>query len=141
MWKIEPQKAIGPFGLGEKINEVKEHFGNGYEVFKRVPDADDTVLAYDQYSVHLTYGQDDRIKIITVFRPNEAEYKHTQLIGKLLENARKDLLDIGIVVVEVEAGLWVKEAGILFVEVDGIVDGIELYSDKSTLQIINNRQE
>jgi len=37
------------------------------------------------------------------------------------------LLANGITVVKEDAGLWIEEAGILLVDIDGVVDGIELY--------------
>lgn len=129
MWAIKSKKSIGAICIGDKIHNLKEQLGNTYDTFKRVPDAEDTVFAFDQHSVHLTCGYDEKVKIISVFRPNKVSYSNIQLLGKQTEVVKKELLAIGVVVVEEDVGLWVEEAGILLVDIDGIVDGIELYSE------------
>lgn len=129
MWVIKSKKSVGALCIGDKIHDVKEQLGNTYDTFKRVPDAEDTVFAFDQYGVHLTCGYDEKVKIISVFRPNKVSYSNIQLLGKQTEVVKKELLANGIVVIEEDVGLWVEEAGILLVDIDGIVDGIELYSE------------
>lgn len=129
MWVIKPKESVGLLRIGDKIHDVKEQLGNTYDTFKRVPDAEDTVFAFDQHGVHLTCGYDEKVKIISVFRPNKVLYSNIQLLGKQTEVVKKELLAIGIVVVEEDVGLWIEEAGILLVDNDGIVDGIELYSE------------
>lgn len=70
MWVIKPKKSVGPLSIGDKIRDAKEKLGNEYDTFKRVPDAEDTVFAFDPCGVHLTCGYDEKVKIISVFRPN-----------------------------------------------------------------------
>jgi|LSQX01.2.fsa_nt_gb hypothetical protein len=61
MWVIQPKKSVGPLRIGNKIRDAKEKLGNEYSTFKRVPDAEDTVFAFDADSVHLTCGYDDKV--------------------------------------------------------------------------------
>jgi hypothetical protein len=49
-------------------------------------------------------------------------------LGKQTDVVKNELLAIGIAVAQEDAGLWVEEAGILLVDVDGVVDGCELYA-------------
>lgn len=129
MWKIESKKSIGPFCLEDKISNVRKLFGNEYEIFKRVPDDEDTIFAYDQYNIHITCGLDMKVKVISIFRPNEVEYRSIQLIGKQIYNVKEELRENGITLIEEDAGLWIEVAGILLIDINGIVDGIELYSE------------
>lgn len=129
MWEIKSKKSVGPLCIGDKIHNLIEKLSDTYDTFKRVPDAEDIVYAFDKNCVHLTCGDDEKVKIISVFHPNKVSYSNIQLIGKQIEVVRKELIAKGIVVVEEDAGLWVEEAGILLVDIDDIVDGIELYSE------------
>jgi|GEM_PF-1197094 hypothetical protein len=129
MWVIKPKKSVGSLCLGDKMRDVKEKLGTEYDTFKRVPNAEDTIFAFDQYGVHLTCGYDEKVKIISVFRPNKVEYENIQLLDRRIENVKEELIAIGIAVIEEESGLWVEEAGILLIDIDGTVDGIELYSE------------
>ena len=129
MWVIVSKKSVGPLRIGDYIHEMKVHLGNEYEVFKRVPDAKDTVFAFDQRGVHLTCGNEGIVKMISVFRPNKVSYSNIQLLDKQTENIKNELLANGILVIEEDVGLWIEQAGILLVDIDGIVDGVELYSE------------
>lgn len=129
MWVITPKKSVGSLCIGNKIQDLKEVLGDVYDAFKRVPEAEETVFAFDHQNVHLTCGQDERIKIISVFRPNEVSYLNIQLLGKQIEVVKNELYVKGIAIVEEDAGFWIEEAGILLVDIDGYVDGVELYSE------------
>lgn len=129
MWEINSKKSVGPICIGDKIHNLKQKLSDTYDTFKRVPDAEDTVYAFDMHGVHLTCGDDEKVKIISVFRPNEVSYSNIQLISKQIEVVKKELIANGIAVFEEDAGLWVEEAGVLLVDINGNVDGIELYSE------------
>ncbi len=129
MWVIKSKKSVGAICIGDNLHDLEDQLGNIYNTFKRVPNAEDTVFAFDQHGVHLTCGHDEKVKIISVFRPNKVSYSNIQLLGKQTEVVKKELLANGIFAEEEDAGLWVEEAGILLVDVDGNIDGIELYSE------------
>lgn len=57
MWVIKPKKSVGPLSIGDKIRDAKEKLGNEYGTFKRVPDAEDTVFAFDPCGVHFIMTQ------------------------------------------------------------------------------------
>lgn len=127
--QIEPRKSIGCFRLGDDINVLKEKFVGKHDIFKRVPNSEDSILSIDQINVHLTFGKDNKIKVISIFEPNFVEYKGVSLLGKLLSTVRNELIEIGIITDFEDAGLWIEEASILLVEVEEMVDGVELYPD------------
>lgn len=129
MWEIVSRKSIGLINLGANIQDIIELLGNTYSTFKRVPNDTNTVFAFDNISIHLTCGQDDSVKIITIFCPNKTYYSNIQLLGRRIEVVKNELNNNGIRTIDEDAGLWVEEAGFLLVDIDGKVDGVELYSD------------
>jgi hypothetical protein len=128
-WTIESKGKVGPFGLGMTTNEVTAILGSEYEVFKRVPDAPDTIYAYDTDAVQFTCTPDGAVKIISVFRPNLVSYRGVQLLGRPLQDVVNELEAKETVTEKEDAGYWVSEACVLLVEVEDAVDGIELYSE------------
>jgi hypothetical protein len=129
VWIIEPKTSVGPLRIGLTISEVKEELGDKYDTFKRLPDTEDTVFAFDLHGVHLTCGTDKRIRTISVFRPNAVLYSDIQLLGRRTEAVSNELTAVGIAVTDKDAGVWIEEAGVLLVDIDGNVDGLELYSE------------
>lgn len=127
MWTIKSKELVGQLRLGVNVNELAQILGSAYTKFKRVPEAEDTIFAFNEKGVHLTCDQEEKVKIISVFRPNKVIYSSIQLLGRQIEILREELNQSGINTKEEDAGLWLEEAGVLLVEVDGIVDGIELY--------------
>jgi hypothetical protein len=110
-------------------SQVLAVLGDEYETFKRVPDSDDTIYAYDSNGVHLTCSSANVVKIVSVFRPNSASYRGVQLLGRPVQDVVNELNANGIGTEEEDTGFWIAEAGVLLVEVKGIVDGIELYPE------------
>lgn len=129
MWIIKSKESVGELRLGININEIAQILGSEYTKFKRVPEAEDTIFAFNEEGVHLTCDQEEKVKVISVFRPNEVTYSSIQLLSKPIEVVREELNHNGIKTEEEDAGLWVEEAGVLLVEVEGVVDGIELYKE------------
>jgi hypothetical protein len=129
MWIIKSKKSVGPLSIGENAKKLALELESTYATFKRVPEAEDTIFVINDKNVHLTCDYDERVKIISVFRPNEVTYSSIQLLGRKIEEVRDELNFKDIVTVEEDVGLWIEEAGVLLVEVSGIVDGIELYAE------------
>ena len=128
MWIIKEKQSVGPLCIGNKIIDLEEEFGNTFDTFKRVPDDKDTVYAFDKHGIHLTCGQDEKVKVISVFRPNKVSYLDVQLLDREILRVKEELQSKDINLEEVDVGFWIEEAGLLLVDYEGKVDGIELYS-------------
>lgn len=129
MWTVEPKSAVGPLRLGMDESEFTRELGGNYEMFKRVPNDADIVYAYDDAHVHLTCGEDAVVKIISVFQPQKVSLFGVQFLGRPTTDVCLELEGNGVGAVEEDAGYWIESAGILLVDVDGVVDGMEMYLD------------
>lgn len=129
VWRITPGKAVGTLSFGMSRHEVAQILGDDFEQFRRTTDSPDVTSAHDRHALHLTYGDNDRLKQVTVFVPNEALIENIQLLGEPIELVRKQADKRGLRFRQVDGGLWCDSARILLISVDGTVDGVEVHSD------------
>ena len=129
MWVIKSKESVWQLKLGEFVSTMLPILGSDYTEFKRVPEAEETIYAFNEKGVHLTLDKKKRVQIISIFRQNEVTYKEVQLLGRKLEDVKRELKQSGIETEDEDVGLWIEEAGVLLIEVDEIVDGIELYKE------------
>lgn len=128
MWEIKEFSGMGPLDLGMTTSQAVAVLGEKFDKFKRVPDAKETIYAYDPDLVHLTVDeQEDSVKVISAFRPREVFYKGVLLAGRPIQDVVAELEGLRIKAEQRDGGFWIAEAGVLLVEVDGFVDGVELY--------------
>lgn len=127
LWRIEPGIAVGSLAFGMKREQILQILGKSYEDFKRTPESPDVVSAFDREGLHLVFGSNDTLKQVTIFTPNEVILGSTQLLGRALAAVRDDLGREVFCFEPVDAGLWCKEAGVLLIDVDGNIDGVEIY--------------
>ena len=125
-WNIEPGAAVGPIRLGKKASDYIAILGPHYETFRRTPDDPREVLAFDPLSVHLTVDQTQTVILVSVFRPRTVCLRGIQLLDCEVGTVARELRLAGLGVEEVDAGLWCKDAGVVLVEVDGRIDGVEV---------------
>ncbi len=126
MWEIDAHTAAGPLSLGMTIDKAIAILGEEYHTFKRGPEGKDPIYAFNEKAIHLACSE-GVVKIISVFRPRELFYVGVQLLGRPIQQVIGELNTNGIDGVEVDAGYWIDRAGVLLVEVNDVVDGVELY--------------
>jgi hypothetical protein len=130
--KIHPGRSVGTLAVGMAKEEYETIMGGSGETFKRTPDATDLVVAYDDKLMHLTVDYARRIRSITVFRPERVELGNVQLLGRDIAAVEGDLANSGYTFLRVDAGLWSPNAGVLLIEQDGIVDGVEVMATQNS---------
>lgn len=128
-WNVDDSGLVGPIDFGTELSSVKAIIGEPTDQFKRTPDSDDIVYAYDNAGVHLNVGGDGKLSQLIVFPDNVVFIGTIQLLGKSIDNIYSELNDAGIVVEREDAGLWCENQRIFLVEVEGMVDGVEIYRD------------
>lgn len=124
--KIHPGKSVGPLVLGMSQEAYESILGLPDEEFKRTSDSTDVVLEYRSKCFHLGIDDTRRITSISVFRPEKVEFEGIQLLGRPLEDVEAELSKTPFEFSEVDAGLECEEAGIVIVEYEGVVDGVEV---------------
>jgi hypothetical protein len=124
--KIEPGISVGQLRIGMRREEYEAIIGTSEDVFRRTPEDQNLVVAYDDKLMHLTVDHERRIRTVTVFRPEKIELDGIQLLGRELVAVESDLASTRFEFERVDAGLWSAVAGVLLVENDGIVDGVEV---------------
>lgn len=125
MWSVEPKKSVGTIRLGARPSECHSFPTGPSQSFRRTPDSPET-LAFDGDLLHVELDSSGRISAVTVFRPRELFLVGIQLLGLDTDSVTEALLAAGIAVSRVDAGLWNEELGIVLIEVDGIIDGVEV---------------
>jgi hypothetical protein len=123
--KIEPGVSVGPLAIGMHRNEYESLIGRPERVLKRTPDADDWIAAYGR-RWDLRVDAKRKILSITVFRPEKVELENIQLLGRDLESVEADLARSSFEFSRVDAGLWSAAAGVLLIEYNGLIDGVEV---------------
>ncbi len=128
-WKIDDGELAGPINFGTELSSVKDKIGDPSDQFKRTPDSDDVVYAYDDKGVHLSISGDGKLSQLIVFPDNEVFIGTTQLLGKPIESIYSELNAAGVVVEREDAGLWCEKEKVFLVEIEGLIDGVEIYSE------------
>ncbi len=129
-FRIDPTNSVGPLTFGMDGEQVAEIVGTDSEPFRRTPDSTELVHAYDSAGLHLTFDSNSRLKHVTVFTPNEVLLGGVQLLGEPTSSVRMRAALEGFLFDAVDAGLWCEDARVLLVEVEGHVDGVEVYSSQ-----------
>jgi hypothetical protein len=124
--KIEPGKSVGPIAIGMRREQYEEIMGLSEDVFRRTPEDPNLVVAYDEKLMHLSVDERLTIKSITVFPPEKVELEGIQLLGRDFVEVEAELAQTVFGFSKVDAGLWSATAGIVIVEMDGMVDGVEI---------------
>lgn len=122
-----PKTSIGPIRIGMKKGEFENVLGECRDTFKRVQNDTNTIYAYDPECVHLTCGTNGEVRVISVFRPKKVFLEDIQILGKEIPIVCDELNRIGYSWEREDGGYWIEKAGILLIDVDDKVDGIELY--------------
>lgn len=125
MWNIVPGKSAGPFELGHEPDEYFDVLTGAFKVVKRFPDSED-LYAFSKDRVHLTVDSEIKIIEISVFRPNEVYLGDVQLLNRNIQELAIELNSTKYVFEPVDVGLESVELGIVLVEVDGFIDGVEV---------------
>lgn len=128
-WKIDENGLVGPIDFDSEISELKPIIGEPTGRFKRTSESSDVIYAYDHVGIHLQIDSNNRICQIIVFPENEVFIANTQLLGKSINKVFSELNDFGVVVEREDAGLWCEAQKVLLVEVEGLVDGVEIYRE------------
>jgi hypothetical protein len=127
MWTIEAKSAVGPLSIGMTTDQFRSVLGQEDKTFKRIPSSEDPIYVYDSELVHLACSSDGVVKIISVFRPKVVSYCDVHLLGRRMDEVVAELESKGVKAEKEDAGYWIDAAGVLLVEVDEVVDGLELY--------------
>lgn len=128
-WKLENGELVGPINFDTELSSVKDLIGEPSDQFKRTPDSDDVVYAYDDNGIHLSIDSDGKTSQLIVFPDNEVFIGSTQLLGKPVDSIYSELNAVGVAVEREDAGLWCEKEKAFLVEVEGLVDGVEIYRD------------
>lgn len=127
-WNLELGVSVGPVLLGTDVRSIDGLFSERPEMFKRVPDDDLTIYAYDEFGCHLGIDPAGRICSVTIFQPNELVVHGVSVLGRPIVEVVAELRQHGIDMKSVDAGAWMMLYGmsVTFVGVDGVVDGVEV---------------
>jgi hypothetical protein len=125
MWNIVPGKSVGPFELGHEPDEYFDVLTGAFRIVKRFPDSED-IYAFGKDRVHLTVDSNKKIHQISIFRPNEVYLGDIQLLNRSIQELAFALNSTNDVFEPVDVGLESDELGIVLVEVDGFIDGVEV---------------
>jgi hypothetical protein len=127
-WTIEPGVAMGPLKLGMTEVECVSLLGPVAKSFRRFKDRPEVTLAYDDAHLHLTVGASGTIQVISAFRPRTVILAGIQVLDRPMAEISAQLSSTGLKIERVDAGLWCRGTGVVLVEVDGMIDGVELSS-------------
>lgn len=125
MWNIVPGKSAGPFELGHEPGEYFDVLTGAFRIVKRYPYVEDT-YSFGSDGVNLAVDSSKKIYQIYIFRPNEVCLGDIQLLNRNIRELAIELNSSKYVFKPVDVGLGSKELGIVLVEVDGFIDGVEV---------------
>ncbi len=128
-WKIDDNGITGPIDFDMQIENVKSLLGEPTDSFKRTKDSNDVVIAYEDEGIHLNVNDEGILTQLTIFPDNEVFLGNIQLINKPIDSIYAEFQTLGIAVVREDSGLWCEEQKVFLVDVEGIVDGVEIYRD------------
>jgi hypothetical protein len=129
-WMISDKELTGPVDFDMQIETIKSHLGDPDDSFKRTPDSDDVIIAFDNFGIHVTVNKEGMINQLTIFPDNEVFIGDVQLINTQIDSIYEKITNLGVTIDREEAGLWCEKYKVFLVEVDGRVDGVEIYRDQ-----------
>ncbi len=122
---IEPCVSMGPIHLGMTMADCEGILGPPPDLFQRTEDSPEKILAYDDLFLHVTISSNGYVIEISAFQPRKVYLSGIQLLGRPLPEVKKNLA-FCMPIQEIDVGLYCKDAGVVLVEVDNIIDGVEL---------------
>ncbi len=125
MWKIVPGVSAGPFEFGHEPAEYFDILTGAFRKFRHLPDSEE-IYAFGKDCVHLMVDDDNRIIQISLFRPHELYLGDLQLLDRPLQELAIALNSTHYVFEPVDVGLESDELGMVLVEVDDRIDGVEV---------------
>ncbi len=126
-WIFIKDKLTGPITFDTTLADLISYIGEPTSKFKRTPDVEDVVYAYDNHGVHFNIDNNGAISQISVFPFNEFFIGEIQLLGQPIELIKEKILSTGETIEKEEAGLWFERVNMLLVDEDGAIDCVELY--------------
>ena len=124
--KVEPGVGVGSYRFGGNRSVIERSSDAEFSVFHRTREADGPTLACDQLGIHLEFDAANRLKGVSVFRPQRAMLGDVLLTARPVMDVVYDLQSLGFRPEKVDVGFWLAEQGLLLIEVEGDVDGISL---------------
>src|SRR5262245_7451219 len=91
---ILPFKSIGGLHFGERRVDLRQRLGERFTSFKKDVGENETD-AYDELGVHLYFDDDDSLEYVETFAPATPTLDGIKLVGRILEDVRKDLEEVG----------------------------------------------
>ena len=108
------------------MNAIRSALNGEYVLFLRTQDTKEVVAAFDGRGIHISLVPDVKTRSITVFRPNLLTLGTTQLLGEPTVSIARQLAEAGYRFESVDVGLWNAEVGVLLIDVDDHIDGVEI---------------
>jgi hypothetical protein len=124
--EISPGVGVGQFRFGSTRFDLQRSLSVGVEQFRRTRESKGVTLACDSLGVHLEFDSEDRLSAISVYQPQHATLGGTLLTARPIAEVIQDLVKRGLRPEKVDAGVWIGEAGLLLIDVEGTVDGVTL---------------
>ncbi len=125
MWQIVPGESVGPFEFGREPAEYFDILTGAFKKFRRFPNTAE-IYAFGENRVHLKVDDQNRIIEISVFRPHELYLGDLQLLDQPLQELAIALNATNYLFESVDVGLESNQLGIVLVEVDDKIDGVEV---------------
>lgn len=125
-WSIKKHESVGPIGLGESRQSVREKLGPSYDTFEKVPGANPTD-AYDEIGAHFYYDDDDQLEFAEFFEPAELNFEGVDLLGRPFKVINADLGRYDPKPRRSDVGYEYDELGIALTLADDQVEGVAVY--------------
>lgn len=130
-WKVYPLVGIGPIKLGESSESSIAKLGSDYREVRRWSSSENVTLDFSTQLVHVTVDGQGTVVGVSVFRPRLVYVGSVQVLGKDFVSTASELTGAGIDTEINDVGLVCKEFGIGLVEVEGMIDGVEMWQKQS----------
>lgn len=128
-YKIIPNISVGPIHIQMHRNKCESLLGEASDSFKRIIEEKETTYVYKNDSIQIVFDEENKVNEISLFPPNKVQLNNIQLLERHANDIYSELTNSGIVLEKIEIGMHCKNLGVILVEIEELIDGVQFFKE------------
>jgi len=123
---ITPFQSIGKLAFGDTRKSARAKIAAPYSIFRKDVGAEETD-SFDALGLHLYSDPKGHLEFVEGFEPLEVTFQGIRFLGRDLQAVVDDMMVLGFVATESDAGTTFLEAGIALDAPGGVIESVAAF--------------
>jgi len=120
---ITPFRSIGTLAFGDTREIARTKIAAPYSTFRKGEAVEETD-SFDSLGLHLYYDPEGHLEFVEGFEPLDVTFRGISFLGRDLQAVIDDMMALGFVATESDAGTTFPEAGIALDAPAGVIESV-----------------